>query len=444
MNHAFHLQSFNQIRPALEMEKYIITLAFIAILHYPFQFFVRSLKCLCAARAMNLPIFWMPILQDGVMWQLTKRFYRPLISQLPLRLRQSEWFDLWYPDWRFVAKHELHKKYGDVFLVVSPGCLSIEVADAELAAEIITRSKYDFVKPNWPYSLLNIFGENVVSSGGATWRRHRKATASQFGSTIHKQVWRKSLILGNELLSMWTNHGATISTVPNISLDLEFLVLRVILSVGFGVTVHLNRKAHESDPPNVGGISRFAEAMEQVITNLTKLLIFPNGILKYGPSSWRSVHGSATGVRTFLENLIWTETRKQKQSLTLTGHYREASNMLTGLVRQGICPSESQKHREKQDLLSDEEVMGNMFILAFAGTNSTADSLKYSLILMALHPDIQQWLIQDIDAAIDYDEDTANPLEWREEILLPKLIAPYCVMACVTPLYRLTTQEGGF
>lgn len=133
------------------MNQCILPLALIAIFYYPLHLFIRSIRCLRAARAMNVPIFWMPILQDGVVWQMTKRWYRPLISRLPFGMQQWEWFNLCHPDWRFVAKHELHRKHGDVFVVISPGCLSVEVADAEVAAEIISRSRYDFVKPTWPY-----------------------------------------------------------------------------------------------------------------------------------------------------------------------------------------------------------------------------------------------------------------------------------------------------
>ncbi|KAF9894819.1 hypothetical protein FE257_004440 [Aspergillus nanangensis] len=343
--------------------------------------------------------------------------------------KQWEWFDLCHPDWRFVAKHELHRKHGDVFAVISPGCLSVEVADAEVAAEIISRSRYDFVKPTWPYSLLNLFGDNVLSSGGATWRRHRKATASQFSNTIHKQAWTKSLVLGQELLSIWTNNHATVSTVANIAPDLEFLVLRVILSVGYGATAHLNYRTDVSGVPDTGRTSRFAAAMDQVLSNLTKLLMLPNRVLKHGPSHWQSVYESATDVRTFLEDLIWTETQKQKRNLTVAGDSQEANNVLSGLVRQGICSPKGENGREEQSHLSDEEVMGNIFILAFAGAVSTADSLKYSLVLMALHPDIQEWLIQDIEEAINSSgEDTTNPLEWKEETVLSRLVAPYCVM----------------
>jgi hypothetical protein len=129
----------------------ILAVACIPILYYPCFLVFQFLECLRTARCMNVPFFCMPILQDGMIWQLTKRWHRPLISRLPFGLSQWPWFDLWYPDWRFVAKHRLHEEHGDVFLVVSPGCISVEIADARIAAEVIDRSRHDFVKPAWPY-----------------------------------------------------------------------------------------------------------------------------------------------------------------------------------------------------------------------------------------------------------------------------------------------------
>jgi hypothetical protein len=129
----------------------ILAIACITMLYCTFYLVFQFLLCLQTARGMKVPFFCMPILQDGMLWQLTKRWYRPLISRLPLGLSQWQWFDLWYPDWRFVAKHRLHEKYGDVFLVVSPGCISVEIADARIAAQVIDRSRHDFKKPTWPY-----------------------------------------------------------------------------------------------------------------------------------------------------------------------------------------------------------------------------------------------------------------------------------------------------
>lgn len=47
-------------------------------------------------------------------------------------------------------------------------------------------------------------------------------------------------------------------------------------------------------------------------------------------------------------------------------------------------------------ILTDQELIGNMFIFLFAGHETTSQGLCYSLILLALHPEIQEELFQNI------------------------------------------------
>jgi cytochrome P450 len=245
-------------------------------------------------------------------------------------------------------------------------------------------------------------------------------------------VWENSLALGQELLSIRTGN-TEVSTVATIGPDIDFLVLRIIISVGFGVTARLGDEDQHPGLPNAVSTSRFAAALDEVITNLPKLLIFPERILEHGPKSWRSIQRSARDVRAFIDKLIQVELQKQNRNEAALEGYNEPDNILLKLIEQADYLG-AQKEREEKGSLSRAEVIGNAFILAFAGANSTADSLKYSIVLMALHPDIQEWLIEDIDQAFDNDQRPETGADWKMETLLPKLIATFCVMVS---LYRI-------
>lgn len=52
-------------------------------------------------------------------------------------------------DWHFVAKYSNHARLGDIFLVVSPGALTVEVADAQVTVDDLSKSKSGFTKPVW-------------------------------------------------------------------------------------------------------------------------------------------------------------------------------------------------------------------------------------------------------------------------------------------------------
>lgn len=117
-----------------------------------FSFLVWNLlhfrRNLQSARSTGLPYVCMPVVEPNPIWTLTKPFHRPIISLLPDNLvSRWTWIHFWYNDWHFVAKYSNHARLGDVFLVVTPGALTVEVADARVAADVMVRSKGAFVKP---------------------------------------------------------------------------------------------------------------------------------------------------------------------------------------------------------------------------------------------------------------------------------------------------------
>lgn len=149
------------------------------------------LRHLAAARATKLPYVCLPIFELNPFWQLSKRWHRPIIERLPFGLSESSWLRLWYMDWRFVAKYKFHERLGDVFLVVAPGCLMAEIADADSAADMVGRSKTDFVKPTWLYSEYTHRRTDCV-----TRKRHRAETfltispCQRFWFEHHHGRWR--------------------------------------------------------------------------------------------------------------------------------------------------------------------------------------------------------------------------------------------------------------
>lgn len=66
-------------------------------------------------------------------------------------------------------------------------------------------------------------------------------------------------------------------------------------------------------------------------------------------------------------------------------------------MSQMIQASEQDPGREKALTLSEEEMIGNLFIFTAAGFETTANSLSYALTLLAKYPMWQDWLIEEVD-----------------------------------------------
>jgi len=75
---------------------------------------------------------------------------------------------------------------------------------------------------------------------------------------------------------------------------------------------------------------------------------------------------------------------------------------MKGQVRLRVRANEQEKGKLRLD---DQEVIGNVFILLFAGHETTAHMFSATLALLSLHPDIQNEIVEQIVSVVGYDRD---------------------------------------
>merc|ERR1712000_215573 len=81
--------------------------------------------------------------------------------------------------------------------------------------------------------------------------------------------------------------------------------------------------------------------------------------------------------------------------------------------------------------LTDEEVYGNLFIYNLAGHDTTAATLHFALTLLAVYPQWQTWIAEEIDAVYKADK---SGLFYYEETF-PKLTRVLALMYETVRLY---------
>lgn len=72
------------------------------------------------------------------------------------------------------------------------------------------------------------------------------------------------------------------------------------------------------------------------------------------------------------------------------------SSLLASLVElananRGLAEKSTRNH------LSAEEITGNLFVFTVAGFDTTANTLMYGVLMLALHPEWQEWIYENID-----------------------------------------------
>lgn len=71
--------------------------------------------------------------------------------------------------------------------------------------------------------------------------------------------------------------------------------------------------------------------------------------------------------------------------------------------------------------------MGNLFVFTAAGFDTTANTMGYAMTLLAVYPEWQGWIVEEIDEVLaDQAEGTEGELEYNE--IFPRLVRVLAVM----------------
>jgi cytochrome P450 len=101
----------------------------------------------------------------------------------------------------------------------------------------------------------------------------------------------------------------------------------------------------------------------------------------------------------------------------------EHPNLLNTLVQKSEALKRSSAAGES---LIDDEIYGNLFIFSFAGHETTANTLTYSIYLLAAFPKWQDWIAEEVRSVCGFEETRDIPA-YQE--LYPKL------NRCLSPWY---------
>lgn len=173
---------------------------------------------------------------------------------------------------------------GSIFFSVAPGRISLDVADAQAIAQITTR-RADFPKPLELYGATEIFGKNLISVEGATWKIHRKIAQPSFSEKNNRVVWAEALHQGQAMVENWFIKGDETSgvtgSIRTLAQDTMRLSLAVISKAGFGREVLWPFEEERRFGPGGEGLPEghemtYTYSMRMLVKHLLWVLIPPN------------------------------------------------------------------------------------------------------------------------------------------------------------------------
>ena len=237
--------------------------------------------------------------------------------------------------------------------------------------------KADFVKPIRIYTILQFFGENVVTSEGIDYKRHRKRVAPRFGEKNNLLVFDQTKANVQAMFDNWKNAYSTETDGYLVDTNNEMmkLALHVISSAAFGSK--LDWEGDDKEVLKKNHKLSFKTTVEEVIEGLRLKILLPSIAYQLPFKSIQRL------------KLVFDEFESYLTELIDAASDSNEANLLTSLVNAS---------REETDGsgLSMSELLGNIFIFMFAGHETTAATLTRALGLLALDPSKQHRLFEEI------------------------------------------------
>ena len=363
-------------------------------------------------RQLHVPTLISPVNPASIVWALLQSRVIPLLKLLPFGLGSFTRYNR--VAWTYYDKYRLHKELGDVFIHVSPGETELYISNAETIYEVCSR-KRDFPKPLARYEVLNVFGKNVDTVEGHDWQRHRKVTAPAFNERKNHLVWHESLRQAVDMRDTWVEKGQMVP--KGVADDTRTLSLHVLSCVGFG-TSHDFRESGLT-APRKGHSLTFRAALTTVYSNFAMVILLPHRLLSL-PMLPKKLANVGRAVEEYKRYMV--EMLEQEKEL-LTQRAPGTGNLISLLVRgseqaRAASTSNIKTLGESAEGLTDSEVMGNVFLYTLAGHETTASALSYCTLLLAVYPEWQAWVAEELQSVLRDHDSTET---WDYETLFPQM-----------------------
>ena len=204
-------------------------------------------------------------------------------------------------------------------------------------------------------------------------------------------VWKESLKQTREMLQSWVS--STESGISSVATDTRTLSLNVLAATGFNQSYEF-RSSSQQETDEAG---TYRDALQTVLDNAILLMLVPPWLLRLPaiPRSWARLGRAAAEFKQYMVHMLDEETSLMDRGEKGTG------TLMTSFVRAlGTHQKEEATAKANEDQhskgLTVDEIFGNIFVINFAGHDTTANTLAFSMLLLAANPEVQDWVGEEV------------------------------------------------
>ena len=190
------------------------------------------------------------------------------------------------------------------------------------------------------------------------------------------------------MLQYWSTRDSN----PHIDRDLRALTLHVISRAGFGKSFPF-QGYEEKKAIQAGQAMDYREAIGIILENCVLLLGLGPKFLAVMSKIWLPkklyiLQDAVVTFQNYMSNLYKDTKKLQADDNTLD------NNLMTMLVK-------ASQDAGADGGLTESEIYGNMFVVKFAGHDTTAHTFTFAMYFLAANPDVQDWMSEEINAVLN-------------------------------------------
>ncbi|PFH49865.1 hypothetical protein AMATHDRAFT_4487 [Amanita thiersii Skay4041] len=307
-------------------------------------------------------------------------------------LPTTRWNPGMFGPWKW--RHWFYKKFNNETVSIVPfimGEPALYTSNLDIARQVVAGGhKSSFIKPISASRALLAWGMNLFTADGENWRKHRRIMGPAFNNRLYQHVWNETLKVYHEMVACegWTEKGW--NDVP-VAQKLTFkLALLVLSRCAFGLSVGWNVVPRTPD-----AAMTVQEAIRIYSDNSNIPLLAP-WLLKLPFKRFKDIATARQVLTRFMESSVAEKKGAVRERAEKTD--QGSSDVFTLLV-------EANEEEAGKFKLSDSELIGNVFLMIFAGHETTAHTLSATLGLLAVHQDVQEEVVEQIVTEIGLDHD---------------------------------------
>ncbi|KZO91213.1 cytochrome P450 [Calocera viscosa TUFC12733] len=241
----------------------------------------------------------------------------------------------------------------------------------------VTAHKAPFDKNKLYLQGLRPFGDNLVTElSHGEWSRHRRVVNPAFNQELYRLVWASSVRTFKDMTASERWDLKDTVDIANIGDLVGKFALLIITDVGFGMPLSWNEPPGSSED----GMT-LLEAFEVMTRNLMLTLVTPKWATNLPIKELQRTKQSHEKIFSVMREFV-QDRRAQLGNKTEAEKTQESRTILNLLL-------DANDH-EGKGVLNDQELFSNVFVMLFAGHETSAKTMAATLGMLAIHPEEQE------------------------------------------------------